>query len=548
MKQRWLQYHARKTEGILSLCPCCKGMPMRLTSGNSHLAREYGIHNGATCVVQGWELDPLDEKELVASKEAQVVLRALPKKLIVRMDRPLSKQYEGLPKQCFPLSPVTVYWSLDAEESIEIHRRGFPVVPNFSTTIDGATGKTMDTALVDLGSTAEVPTFTKAMKGYIALSRVRKADDVLLAQPFSPALFRLGPQPWPTLLLDTLKGNINSLEDEAKAKQRAYKQTTLLRDLSWACDTCDASNIGDYRKFITGQQKSEDWFSEYWKDIIAPGAHRRCLACRGETPTEAMLRCERCGMKPRSAFTASDIHHAANEKQATLCRDCRSPSCTNPACPTCKVCRDAECKSPGSCGKELVTLNPFTLPKTEEDRKTFLCLACLPIPCTLCGPRPRVAFIESAVRHLKVGRQVRCIDCSHPLCSAPGCTTCRRCRSETCRKPNQCKATIKPLQAKKQPGAMIEKLQFRCESCRYPPCLVCKKQMPKGSRGRFDKQDSLEWTCGDCLTLEESRKVRARDRGEELLECTSCHQSLSCASFSESRWRNRKEKSGMPQV
>ena len=23
MKQRWLQYHARKTEGILSLCPCC---------------------------------------------------------------------------------------------------------------------------------------------------------------------------------------------------------------------------------------------------------------------------------------------------------------------------------------------------------------------------------------------------------------------------------------------------------------------------------------------------------------------------------------------
>ena len=136
---------------------------------------------------------------------------------------------------------------------------------------------------------------------------------------------------------------------------------------------------------------------------------------------------------------------------------------------------------------------------------------------------------------------MRCIDCSHPLCSAPGCTTCRRCRSETCRKPNQCKATIKPLQAKKQPGAMIEKLQFRCESCRYPPCLVCKKQMPKGSRGRFDKQDSLEWTCGDCLTLEESRKVRARDRGEELLECTSCHQSLSCASFSESRWCHRKE-------
>ena len=64
MKQRWLQYHARKTEGILSLCPCCKGMPMRLTSGNSHLAREYGIHNGATCVVQGWELDPIGRSRI----------------------------------------------------------------------------------------------------------------------------------------------------------------------------------------------------------------------------------------------------------------------------------------------------------------------------------------------------------------------------------------------------------------------------------------------------------------------------------------------------
>ena len=30
MKRKWLQYHARKTEGVLSLCPCCHGMPMRV--------------------------------------------------------------------------------------------------------------------------------------------------------------------------------------------------------------------------------------------------------------------------------------------------------------------------------------------------------------------------------------------------------------------------------------------------------------------------------------------------------------------------------------
>ena len=100
-------------------------------------------------------------------------MKALPVKLIVHMDKRLKKQYEGLPENCFPLSPVTVYWTLDAEDSIEIHRRGFPVVPNFSTTIDGATGKTMETALVDLGNIAVVPTHARVMRGYIALSRVK---------------------------------------------------------------------------------------------------------------------------------------------------------------------------------------------------------------------------------------------------------------------------------------------------------------------------------------------------------------------------------------
>ena len=87
---------------------------------------------------------------------------------------------------------MTVYGTLDAEDSIEIHRRGFPIVPNLSTTIDGATGKTMDTALADLGSVSVVPSFARAMRGYIALSRVRKVDDLLLVQPFSPALFQQG--------------------------------------------------------------------------------------------------------------------------------------------------------------------------------------------------------------------------------------------------------------------------------------------------------------------------------------------------------------------
>ena len=58
-------------------------MPMRITSGNNALYREYGVHNGATCVLQAWELDAMDKIAMEDSQETQVVSRALPIKLIV---------------------------------------------------------------------------------------------------------------------------------------------------------------------------------------------------------------------------------------------------------------------------------------------------------------------------------------------------------------------------------------------------------------------------------------------------------------------------------
>ena len=157
--------------------------------------KEYGIHNGAVGWRKGWELSSSDVERNSDSHDKQLVLLALPKKLILKMSRPMNKQYPGFDDNCFPLSPVTVYWNLDSDGDIRIARRGFPVVPNFSMTVDSATGKTLDTALPDLGDISVQPTFNRAMKGYIALSRVRKADDLYLPQPFSPALFQQGAQP-----------------------------------------------------------------------------------------------------------------------------------------------------------------------------------------------------------------------------------------------------------------------------------------------------------------------------------------------------------------
>ena len=46
------------------------------------------------------------------------------------------------------------------------------------------------------------------MEGYIALSRVQSAAGIIIAQAFSPTLFQQGPAPFPTLLLEVLKGSV----------------------------------------------------------------------------------------------------------------------------------------------------------------------------------------------------------------------------------------------------------------------------------------------------------------------------------------------------
>ena len=104
------------------------------------------------------------------------------------------------------MEPVSTKWYLDQAKTIEIDRRGFPLVPDFSSTIHTATGRTLQSAQADLGAVEQKPTHAMTMKGYIALSRVTDAEGIVISRPFSPLLFQLGPQPFPTLLLEVLRG------------------------------------------------------------------------------------------------------------------------------------------------------------------------------------------------------------------------------------------------------------------------------------------------------------------------------------------------------
>ena len=91
------------------------------------------------------------------------------------------------------------------DTQVTIHTKGFAVSPYFSSTIDSITGRNLDKGIVDLPPWEAPTKYSSAMKAYIALSRVRKADDILIAHIMSPTLFSCGAHPWPTRLLQVLR-------------------------------------------------------------------------------------------------------------------------------------------------------------------------------------------------------------------------------------------------------------------------------------------------------------------------------------------------------
>ena len=160
------------------------------------------------------------------------------------------------------------------------------------------------------------------MKGYIALSRVKKVDDLYLPRASSPALFRQGPQPWPTLLMQYLKGEQDESRLEELAEEAAQKgrKPRLLKDLQWACGKC-ARTFDYIGFFVKGKHTGEDWYKAYWEKIVAPGDGRLCIQCTGETEEERYT-CAVCGKaKPKVGFPDSMWNHRNYKDQRCLCFD-----------------------------------------------------------------------------------------------------------------------------------------------------------------------------------------------------------------------------------
>ena len=83
-------------------------------------------------------------------------------------------------------------------------RKGFTLVPDFASTAFMVQGMNLSAELAECGDIFDTPGISEMLATYVILSRVRKADGLLLLRAFSPYLFRLGSAPGPYCLLKLL--------------------------------------------------------------------------------------------------------------------------------------------------------------------------------------------------------------------------------------------------------------------------------------------------------------------------------------------------------
>ena len=148
------------------------------------------------------------------------------------------------------------------------------------------------------------------------------------------------------------------------------------------------------------------------------------------------LECDICNIvKPVSQFTDGARHNVANKNCKTRCFDCVSPVCSVKRCTTCKICRDPKCPVANGCVKTPIQINPKHLPKTANDVAKFRCAGCKSSVCDVCGDeKPLSEFGVNALHNIRhKNRKRRCLDCTHPPCTAAGCTTCKVCRNVECK-------------------------------------------------------------------------------------------------------------------
>ena len=174
-------------------------------------------------------------------------------------------------------------------------RKGFVLIPDYACTAHMVQGRSLDALLADCGDIMDTPRLKDMLAAYVALSRARRAEALLLLRGFPKNLFRQGPPPGPHCLMRLLRARLISKTSNARSSADAKAEYTKLMDektihkenlkeanLQWCCfdcgHTCNAEGFG-------AQAKQHE---EILAKCMKPGQWLACIACTAAHNTIAM--------------------------------------------------------------------------------------------------------------------------------------------------------------------------------------------------------------------------------------------------------------------
>ena len=275
-KEAWLGFHDQQTAGIMGMFPCVRGLRVRITD---KLDADLKIFKNSTGFIVGWELS---EEEEIAQGCFEHVLSAMPLCIYVKI-RKATWQLPGLEVGVYPLKPRKRVWYRDRGQTVGISRTGFTLVADLSGTAHSKQGCTEPAVIADCLEVDSKPTPAEMLTSYIAKSRVRSADDLKIIQPYAPQLFKQGPAPGPSVLMERLRGDLDSRAAKEKVERleklrEKQADTKSLHDLLWSCKACaDAKRSTESQKAVAFGARRP---CEVLPRVLAQGFWRRCNDCK----------------------------------------------------------------------------------------------------------------------------------------------------------------------------------------------------------------------------------------------------------------------------
>ena len=200
--------------------------------------------------LMGWVLE---DGEDTLHKKGAAVLKKPPKALIVKFDN-AEWQLEGMQDPgTYPIKVAKKTWYLDDKRPcpvLRVSRTQTPIGPDYARTAYSSQGLTLDAAIVDLCFDDN----TDPTTAYIAMSRVRCADDILIMQEFDIKIFQKGIPIGPAMLLKFLRGeDMDSdiaahlasekakIDEEKTAKEQKKQAKQAKRALDQANSKCKSN-------------------------------------------------------------------------------------------------------------------------------------------------------------------------------------------------------------------------------------------------------------------------------------------------------------------